>query len=126
VGPCRLAHLPARGEGSGRQAGINRTTPTGRVPASHRVQGTLGAAGTTRSRHQRPRVRSTAVSLTAPRRRSMLSSAGVLAGATIGPYRLLRKIGEGGMGAVYLAEHALVGRRAAIKVLLPELSLRRD
>ena len=50
----------------------------------------------------------------------------VFEGASIGQYRLLRRIGEGGMGAVYLAEHALVGRRAAIKVLLPELSARRD
>ena len=50
----------------------------------------------------------------------------VFEGATIGQYRLLKRIGEGGMGAVYLAEHALVGRRAAIKVLLPELSARRE
>jgi eukaryotic-like serine/threonine-protein kinase len=47
-------------------------------------------------------------------------------GATIGQYRLVRTIGAGGMGVVYLAEHTLVGRQAAIKVLLPELSLSKD
>jgi len=31
-------------------------------------------------------------------------------------------IGQGGMGVVYAAEHPLIGRRAAIKLLLPELS----
>ncbi|MBE7453444.1 MAG: protein kinase [Kofleriaceae bacterium] len=34
----------------------------------------------------------------------------------------MRKLGEGGMGAVWLGEHTLLGRQAAIKVLLPELS----
>jgi serine/threonine-protein kinase len=43
-------------------------------------------------------------------------------GTTIGAYRVLHKLGEGGMGAVYVGEHALLGRRAAIKVLLPALS----
>ena len=43
-------------------------------------------------------------------------------GRTLGGYRIVRKIAQGGMGAVYEAAHATLGRRAAIKVLLRELS----
>jgi serine/threonine-protein kinase len=46
-------------------------------------------------------------------------------GTIIGQYRIVQQIGAGGMGVVYVAEHVLVGRRAAIKVLLPEYSVRR-
>lgn len=38
-------------------------------------------------------------------------------GRMAGEYRLLRKLGEGGFGAVYEAEHPLLKRRAAVKVL---------
>jgi serine/threonine-protein kinase len=41
-------------------------------------------------------------------------------GRTIGNYVVREKIGEGGMGVVYLAEHPRIGKKVAIKVLLPE------
>ncbi len=47
-------------------------------------------------------------------------------GEILGNYRVLSKLGEGGMGVVYIAEHVSLGKRAAIKVLLPELSQNRE
>src|ERR1051325_957894 len=44
----------------------------------------------------------------------------------IGQYRILRKIGAGGMGLVYLGEHTLLRRRAAIKTLLPTVAANRE
>ncbi|WP_428263385.1 serine/threonine-protein kinase [Haliangium sp.] len=41
-------------------------------------------------------------------------------------YRVTRKLGAGGMGAVYAAEHSMLGRVDAVKVLLPELSTNVD
>jgi len=43
-------------------------------------------------------------------------------GTRIGNYEVISQIGEGGMGAVYRARHAVLARDAAVKVLLPALS----
>ena len=42
-------------------------------------------------------------------------------GKQVGNYRVISLLGEGGMGAVYLAEHRAIARKASIKVLRPDL-----
>jgi serine/threonine-protein kinase len=41
----------------------------------------------------------------------------LMPGFQVGEYRVDKKIGEGGMGAVYSATHPMIGKRAAIKVI---------
>lgn len=40
----------------------------------------------------------------------------------LGPYRVLRKLGSGGMGAVFLAEDPALRRQLALKVMLPHFA----
>jgi len=48
-----------------------------------------------------------------------------LLGATLsGRYLVTRKVGQGGMGAVYEATHTLIGKRVAVKVLLEKYARR--
>jgi putative nucleotidyltransferase with HDIG domain len=47
---------------------------------------------------------------------------GTMVGKVIGGYRLVTPLRSGGMGTVYYGEHTLIGRRAAIKILHPEIS----
>lgn len=42
-------------------------------------------------------------------------------GDNVGGYTIVRCIGRGGMGEVFLAKHRVLGRQVAIKVLLPEV-----
>src|ERR1051325_9137126 len=41
----------------------------------------------------------------------------LMPGFVVGEYKVDKKIGEGGMGAVYSATHPMIGKRAAIKVI---------
>src|SRR4051812_43389801 len=43
-----------------------------------------------------------------------------------GRYRVLERIGAGGMGIVYRVEHTAIGKIAALKMLHPTLTMERD
>jgi hypothetical protein len=45
-------------------------------------------------------------------------------GTQVSAYRVLRQVGEGGEGSVWLAEHFALERRAALKMRPPECSNR--
>src|SRR5262249_14038523 len=65
--------------------------------------------------------------LDVPERSAVLDWPGVeRPGSAIGPYVLVREIGEGGMGVVWLAEQAHPVRRAvALKIIKPGMDSRR-
>ncbi len=48
--------------------------------------------------------------------------ADVLVGQTFGSFRIVKEIGKGGMGTVYLGEHTVISSRVAIKVLQEKLA----
>jgi serine/threonine-protein kinase len=56
------------------------------------------------------------------RRGGALSLGDLPEGMEVGEYRVIRKVGEGGMGAVYSAVQPVIGKRVAIKVLAPHIA----
>ncbi len=46
----------------------------------------------------------------------------IVPGSRLGPYEITAPLGEGGMGVVYSARDARLGRTVAIKLLRPEAS----
>ncbi|MBI3181972.1 MAG: protein kinase [Myxococcales bacterium] len=54
----------------------------------------------------------------------LLQAAGAdpLVGSLLGSFRIVKKLGGGGMGTVYLGEHSIIGSKVAVKVLHEHLS----
>ena len=50
----------------------------------------------------------------------------LIGAALAGRYLIVRRIGKGGMGAVYEAKHTVIGKRVAVKVLLEKFHSNRD
>jgi serine/threonine-protein kinase len=53
---------------------------------------------------------------------TMLAAAVVQPGDRVGPYEIIREIGRGGMGVVYLSRDSRLGRQVALKALPAELA----
>lgn len=90
-------HTRANATGEGQRAGVTGVADTSAAPARRGHS----ASGVPSTRPGGPE-----------------SLVGVVLG---GRYNVERVIGEGGMGAVYLAEHTLMRKRFALKVLHPEM-----
>lgn len=58
-----------------------------------------------------------------PRCAPVVEAQDPLVGVRCGSFRLVRRLGRGGMGAVYLGEHVSIGSRVAVKVLHAHLTM---
>ncbi len=57
-----------------------------------------------------------------PPQASPFNSEADLSGQVVGDFKLLRRLGQGGMGQVYLAEQFSLRRQVALKIVRPELA----
>jgi serine/threonine-protein kinase len=103
-------------------------------------QGKISAYGPTSDRNPAVKQPTVPASLTGPAPAPMGTDSTAEAGPAPAPadegdllgqvvadrYRVLKKMGEGGMGTVYLAEHITIEKKVALKVLLHEYARKAD
>jgi serine/threonine protein kinase len=69
-----------------------------------------------------PAINSDATVLALQKDSSTASAGPDLSGSMLGDYKIVRRLGQGGMGQVYLAEQVSLKRKVALKLLKPELA----
>ena len=107
--PEGFPHPPAAGSGEQSSPVPTRSDPAAVIGSAPTLPERPGAAAATATKAQ-------------PEERFDSLLGVVLAGR----YEVLRRIGEGGMGAVYEAKHTLIGKRVAVKVLLEKFHTQSD
>jgi serine/threonine protein kinase len=103
-----LAAVPARAKVRSEPGTVGQSQVMGAADTAV----ALSASGA--GEHTEPEVASSSAVLTSPQVREDDMVGTML----LGRYSITRKIGQGGMGAVYEAQHTLIGKRVAVKVLL--------
>src|SRR5947209_15774487 len=74
------------------------------------------------ARYRRPAIGARAALTVGRRVNSLRSTRDAMTGEAFGNFQIVATLGKGGMGEVLLAQHQRIARRAAIKVLSPELT----
>ena len=106
-----------------------RITPT---PAAQRFSDTMAAPGLARpvtaARHAvaRPATQPPVADAAAPEGEPVANGDPYIGSTIAERYRVISKLGEGGMGVVYLAEHVFIEKRVAVKILSEDFARKAD
>jgi len=122
---------PGQETGATQQVEMKTVVPAGESQAQQRAEMKTAVPpaaeqGTTAQRRAPMETAVTAPARPAPGVQPEPSAGDPLIGKTLGGYEILRKLGEGGMGAVYEARQIALDRSVALKVLPAHLAANRD
>ena len=111
---------PGVGGGAGGKATMVASGPPPSAPVAAAPQADVAAGGTMIASNDAAPA-AVAVAPSVP-----MSTDDLVGHTLLGRYKVVKKLGEGGMGTVFLGEHATIGKKFAIKVLSHEFAHKQD